>query len=245
MPQNKIGILIAQLGTPDAPTALALRKYLRQFLSDPRVIEFNRLAWWFILRIILLVRPRRSARLYQRIWTKEGSPLLVTSQSQVQKLQLELDRDFGPDKFQVILGMRYGNPSIPSAIDTLCNEGIDRILVFPMYPHYSGPTTASTYDEAFKYALNRRVVPTLRVVPPYFENPTYIRTLAESVKESLSQLEWQPEKVIVTYHGIPKRYVDNGDPYQKHCRATTGALVKEVGWEPDDYVMGFQSRFWS
>lgn len=245
MHNPKIGVLIAQLGTPEAPTPGALRRYLREFLADPRVIEFNRLAWWFILQIILLVRPRRSAKLYQRIWTEQGSPLLLTSNSVVRKLQAVLDRDFSAGRFKVALGMRYGQPAIASAIDDFCQLGVERVLIFPMYPQYSGPTTASTYDAAFKALLNRRVVPAVRVVPPYFRHPLYLNALAASIRDELAKLDWQPEKIIVTYHGVPKRYVTNGDPYQLHCGTTTCALAEELGWQPDDYVLSFQSRFGS
>lgn len=241
---QRTGVLIAQLGTPDAPTPSALRRYLRQFLGDPRVIEMNRVLWWLILHlIVLVVRPKKSAQLYRKIWTKEGSPLLVTSQAQVHKLQAALDRDCGKNRFRVILGMRYGNPSLAAAIDTLCRERVDRIVLFPMYPQYAGPTTASTYDEVFKHLLRRRVVPSLHVIPPYFDHPRYIESLANSVRESLMKLAWKPEKVLVTYHGVPKRYVDGGDPYQSHCTATTQALAAALAWGKEDYTMSFQSRF--
>ncbi|MGH7496606.1 MAG: ferrochelatase [bacterium] len=243
-PSPPIGVLIAQLGTPAAPTPSALRRYLRQFLSDPRVIEINRLLWWLILNlIVLVVRPKKSARLYQRIWTKEGSPLLSTSQAQVRKLQAALDRECGKNRFRVILGMRYGNPSLAAALDTLCREGVDRIVLFPMYPQYSGPTTASTYDEVCKHLLRRRVVPALHVIPPYYDHPHYLRALANSVRESLDELAWKPEKVVVTYHGLPQRYVDGGDPYYAHCASTTRALANELDWAQEEYLMCFQSRF--
>ncbi len=239
----KIGILLAQLGTPDAPTPKALRRYLRQFLSDPRVIELNRVLWWLILNlIVLVVRPRRSARLYQKIWTERGSPLLVISQSQVRQLQEELRREHG-DKFEVVLGMRYGQPSIPVAIEALCRKGVDGVLVFPMYPQYAAATTASTYDEVFKHLPKRRYVPALRVVRPYFDHSAYITTLAESVRASLGELAWQPEKILISFHGIPQRYADNGDPYPQHCEATVRLLAQELGWKDGDYIMSFQSRF--
>jgi ferrochelatase len=240
---RKIGILLAQLGTPDAPTAKALRRYLRQFLGDPRVIELNRVLWWLILNgIVLVTRPKNSAKLYQKIWTPEGSPLLVVSQSQARKLDEELQREHN-DKFEVVLGMRYGQPAIPSALDALCRKGVDGILVFPMYPQYAAATTASTYDEVFKYLPQRRYVPALRVAQPYFEHPAYIKALADSVRESLAQLTWQPEKILISFHGIPQRYADNGDPYPQHCEATVRNLAQALAWKASDYIMSYQSRF--
>lgn len=241
--KRKIGILLAQLGTPDAPTPKALRRYLRQFLGDPRVIELNRVVWWLILNlIVLVVRPRKSARLYQKIWTPNGSPLLVTSQAQAEKLEHALNQEHD-GRFKVVLGMRYGNPSIPTALETLCRETPEGILVFPMYPQYAAATTASTYDEVYKYLPKRRYVPALRMVRPYYDHPTYIRSLADSVRESLQQLDWQPEKTVISFHGIPKRYADMGDPYPQHCEATVRALARELGWQNGEYIMSFQSRF--
>ena len=258
MQNAKIGILLAQQGTPAAPTPSALRRYLRQFLGDPRVIEMNRFAWWLILSLtVLIVRPRRTARLYKKIWTKQGSPLLVASESQARRLEAELNHesrfsDLGfikdsrceyGDGFKVIVGMRYGAPAISTAIDSLCEAGVDRILVFPMYPQYAGPTTASTYDEVYKHLAKRRVVPALRVVRPFYAHPAYINALAESVRESLNQLEWQPEKVVISFHGIPKRYADSGDPYPHHCEVTVRELARQFGWQNGEYLMSYQSRF--
>src|SRR3954463_1034006 len=202
----RTGVLLAQLGTPDAPTPAALRRYLRQFLSDPRVVERNRLLWWFILRVLVLPRrPRRSAALYQRIWSDEGSPLLIISQSQARGLQAALDRH-EPDRFKVSLGMRYGRASIESAVRELREWGADRLLLFPMYPQYAGPTTASTYDEVFKQLSALRFVPALRVVPPYYAHAAYTEALAQSVREAITPLARPPEKILISFHGIPKRF---------------------------------------
>jgi protoporphyrin/coproporphyrin ferrochelatase len=240
--QHRVGVLFAQLGTPDAPTPAALRRYLRQFLSDPRVVERNRLLWWFILRLLVLPRkPRRSAALYQRVWTPEGSPLLVISRSQARGLEGALNQR-EPGRFKVALGMRYGSPSIESAIRELVDWGADRLLLFPAYPQYAGPTTASTYDEVFRLLSMRRSVPTLRVVPPYYVHTAYIEALAESVREAMSSRSRPPEKILVSFHGIPQSFVDCGDPYESHCEATARALAARAGWHEGTYVLAYQSR---
>jgi protoporphyrin/coproporphyrin ferrochelatase len=239
---DRIGVLLSNLGTPDAPTPSALRRYLRQFLSDPRVVERNRLLWWFVLRLIVLPRrPRHSAALYQRVWTPDGSPLLIISRSQARALEAELNRD-EPGRFKVALGMRYGSPSLASAVQELRDWGADRLLLFPMYPQYAGATTGSTYDEVFRLLSELRFVPTLRVVPPYYEHPAYIEALAESVRESTARLSQPPDKIVVSFHGIPQRYVDSGDPYASHCEATAQLLAARVGWENGAHLMSYQSR---
>ena len=244
MPQgtDRIGVLVAQLGTPDAPTPAALRRYLRQFLGDPRVVERNRLLWWFILRLLVLPRrPHRSAALYQRIWTRNGSPLLVISQSQARALDSALNRH-RPGRFKVALGMRYGNPSIESAVQALRDWGADRLLLFPLYPQYASATTGSTYDEVFRQLSMLRFVPALRVVPPYFAHAAYLEALAESVREATTALPRPPEKILVSFHGIPQRFVESGDPYASHCEATALSLAARAGWESGTYQICYQSR---
>jgi protoporphyrin/coproporphyrin ferrochelatase len=239
---RRIGVLLAQLGTPDAPTPAALRRYLRQFLGDPRVVERNRVLWWFILRLLVLPRrPRRSAALYQRIWTHDGSPLLVISRSQARGLEAELNRD-EPERFKVTLGMRYGSPSIASAVRELIDWGADRLLLFPLYPQYAGATTGSTYDEVFRQLARLRSVPALRVVPPYYAHAAYIESLAESVREATTPLPRPPDKIIISFHGIPQGMVDRGDPYASHCEATARSLAARAGWEEGTYLMAYQSR---
>jgi ferrochelatase len=239
---GRIGVLLAQLGTPDAPTPAALRPYLRQFLSDPRVVERNRVLWWFILRLLVLPRrPRRSAALYRRVWTPDGSPLLVISRSQARALDAELRRH-EPERFKVALGMRYGSPSIASAVRELVDWGADRLLLFPLYPQYAGATTGSTYDEVFSQLSMLRFVPALRVVPPYYTHTGYIEALAQSVREAMTPLPRPPDKIIVSFHGIPQRYVDSGDPYASHCEATARALAARAGWENGTYLISYQSR---
>jgi protoporphyrin/coproporphyrin ferrochelatase len=239
---HRIGVLLVQLGTPDAPTPTALRRYLRQFLSDRRVVERNRLLWWFILRLLVLPRkPRRSAALYQRVWTPDGSPLLVISRAQARALDAELRRH-EPDRLKVVLGMRYGSPSIASAVRELLDWGADRLLLFPLYPQYAGPTTASTCDEVFTQLSMVRVVPALRVVPPYFTHHAYIEALAESVREAMTAAPRPPDKVIISFHGIPQDMVDRGDPYASQCEATARSLAARAGLEQGTYLLSYQSR---
>ena len=235
-------MLLAQLGTPDAPTPAALRRYLRQFLSDRRVVERNRVLWWFVLRLLVLPRrPRQSAALYRRIWSRDGSPLLVISRSQARALEADLNRH-EPERFKVALGMRYGSPSIGSAVHELLDWGADRVLLFPLYPQYAGATTGSTYDEVFGQLSMLRFVPALRVVPPYYAHTAYIEALAQSVREAMTPLPRPPDRIIVSFHGIPQRYVDRGDPYASHCEATARSLAARAGWEDGTYLISYQSR---
>jgi len=245
---SKIGVLVAQLGTPETPTARALRPYLREFLSDPRVIDLHPLRWYPILYLfVLTLRPKRSAALYANIWTDEGSPLMVHSKAQTRGLQERLG-----DDYRVILGMRYGEPSIARAIGTLEQEGIDRILVFPMYPQFSCTTTGSIYDAVNRAACGRRcpwffdrkrLIPALRFVPPYYDHPAYIDALRQSVADEVARLDWTPDRYLITFHGIPKRYVDEGDPYRRQCEETRRLLAQALDLSDDQWVGGFQSRF--
>ena len=244
----KIGVLVAQLGTPQAPTARALRPYLRQFLSDPRVIDLHPLRWYPILYLFVLTRrPARSAALYANIWTDEGSPLMVHSQAQTRGLQERLG-----SAYRVVLGMRYGEPSIARAVQSLEQEGVERILVFPMYPQFSCATTGSIYDAVNRAALGRRCpwffdrkrqMPALRFVPPYADHPAYINALKQSVAAAVARLSWTPDRYLITFHGIPRRYVDEGDPYRRHCEETARQLAAALGLAEDEWISGFQSRF--
>ncbi len=240
--KDRIGVLIAQLGTPDAPTAGKLRPYLRQFLSDRRVIEVNRVLWWVLLNLVILVtRPRRSARLYKRIWSPEGSPLLVITKRQTQGVAERLKKQH--PNVSVEFGMRYGTPSLESAIDRLLEQGCSKILLFPMYPQYAAATTASAYDAVFPHILKRRWVPTLRVAEPYFAHPAYIRSLATVINEHIAKMEWKPEKLVLSYHGVPEKYVTKGDPYCCQCVETTGALLPALQYPREQVIHTFQSRF--
>jgi len=240
--KDKIGVLIAQLGTPDAPTPKALRPYLRQFLSDPRVIEVNRILWFFLLRCVILVtRPKRSARLYKRIWGKEESPLLTITRKQTEGVAKRLKAS--NPHIEVEFGMRYGKPSIEKGLDALIEKGCSKILLFPMYPQYSAATTASTYDVVFPHLLKRRWVPTLRVAEPYFAHPRYIEALAETINAHCESLPWKPERLVLSYHGVPEKYVAKGDPYCCQCLETTGALLPRLKMPQDEVIHTFQSRF--
>jgi ferrochelatase len=239
MKKPRAGILLAQIGTPDAPTPDALRRYLREFLGDPRVIEANRLTWWFVLNFIVLRRrPAESAALYRRIWTEEGSPLLVITLAQARGLQAALGNEA-----QVEAGMRYGNPGIPAALERLRRGGVDRLLVFPLFPQYSGTTTASAVDAVCAALARERVVPALRFVPPYAAHPAYIGALAAVAREELARLPWKPDRIVLSFHGIPRRYIENGDPYRSQAETTAGLLAAELGLAESEYLLTFQSRF--
>ncbi len=243
-----IGVLVAQLGTPDAPTPQAVRPYLKEFLSDMRVIDYSPFIWQPILRgIILNTRPRRSAKLYARIWLPEGSPLLVYSRQQAEGVQERLGTGF-----RVVLGMRYGNPSIASAIAALEAEGIDRIIVLPMFPQFSCTTTASIYDAVYAAAAGRRCplfherkrhVPTLRFIEPYYQHPAYIEAMRLHLSEQIAAQPQPPDRCVISFHGIPRRYVETGDPYRAQCERTARLLAEAMGWQPDEWQMCFQSRF--
>lgn len=240
--KDKIGVLIAQLGTPDAPTAPALRRYLGQFLSDRRVIEVNRILWWVLLNCIILVtRPKRSARLYARIWGKEGSPLFTITKKQADGVRSRLQAE--NRHIEVEFGMRYGKPSLESGLDRLIEKGCSKILLFPMYPQYAAATTASTYDAVFPHLLKRRWVPTLRVAEPYFAHPRYVDSLATVINEHLASLPAKPERLVLSYHGVPEKYVTKGDPYCCQCLETTAAVLPKLNVPKEMVIHTFQSRF--
>lgn len=237
-PAPKIGVLLTNLGTPDAPTASALRRYLREFLSDPRVIEIPRLAWMLILHgIILRTRPKKSAALYKGVWTSEGSPLLVISKQQQQAIQAELG-----DGYSVKLGMRYGNPSIASGLRELQKEGVRKIIVLPLYPQYAGPTTGSTFDAVAKELSQWRWVPELKFINNYCDDSLYIESLANSVGEYIEK-NGKPQKIIFSYHGTPKRNLELGDPYYCLCIKTTRLVTEKLNLDKNDCISSFQSRF--
>lgn len=238
---SRLGVLILQLGTPDAPTPAALRRYLRQFLWDVRVVDTPRPLWWLILNLLVLPRrPAKSARLYASVWTPEGSPLAVGTQAQADALaaRLGLSVDTPP---RVAVAMRYGNPSIESAIESLLARGCDRLIAFPMYPQYASATTGSSLEEVFRILGRRRVVPALRVVPPYFDDPAYIGALVDSARRHFSG--WVPDHIVLSYHGIPRRYAQLGDPYPSQCEATTRAFAEALGWPADRLTQSYQSLF--
>ncbi|MFO0879552.1 MAG: ferrochelatase [Gemmataceae bacterium] len=233
------GVLLIQLGTPDAPTGKALRPYLRQFLNDPRVIEYPRLPWWLILNLFILpTRPAKSAEKYARIWDPTtGSPLLHYTRRQTEELQKLFP------SLPVAFGMQIGNPPLADVLHDLIKKGVDRLIVLPMYPQYSATTTASATDTLFKALLHERRVPALRIVPPYFEHPAYIDALATIIREQVARLDWEPEHFVISFHGIPVRYAQAGDPYALHVKRTTRYLVQKLGWPRAKWTQTFQSLF--
>ena len=237
--QQKIGILITNLGTPDNPDPKSLRKYLKQFLSDKRVVDYNRLLWWFILNIIILnVRPRKSAKLYESIWTDKGSPLLVNMQSIVKKIQ---SRNEG---VQIQLGMRYGNPSIEEALNHFKNQNIYKILVLPLYPQAGSPTNSSTFDEISRVLNGWPWLPNLRFINGYHDHEDYITAISNSIKKSTSNCD-EIEKIIFSFHGMPVRYLNEGDPYYCFCHKTARLIAERLKLSADKYILSFQSRFGS
>ncbi len=237
-PASKTGVLLINLGTPDEPTTGALRRYLGEFLSDPRVIEVPKLIWWFILHgIILRVRPRKSAKLYSSVWTSEGSPLLSISRAQQTAIQAQLGQDYS-----VKLGMRYGNPSIASALRELQAEGVHKIKVLPLYPQYAAPTTGSSFDALADELKTWRWVPELHFLNNYCDHPLYIQALANSIREHMDN-NGVPEKIVFSYHGMPKRYLLAGDPYYCFCLKTTRLIQEQLGLDKSDCISSFQSRF--
>lgn len=215
MHQTKTGILLANLGTPDAPTPGAVKRYLRQFLSDKRVVDTSRLLWWPLLRgVILPIRSPRVAKLYQSVWMEEGSPLMVYSRRQQQALAARL-----PDT-PVALGMSYGSPSLASAVDDLLAQGVGHIVVLPLYPQYSCSTVAAVWDELARILAKKRAIPGISFIRDYAGHPDYIHALAASVRASFA-VHGEPDLLLLSYHGIPQRYANQGDDYPQRCRDTT------------------------
>ena len=235
--RQKTGVLICNLGTPETYKTKDVRRFLRQFLSDGRVIEIPKIIWWFILNgIILTLRPSKSAKLYKSVWTKEGSPLLVLSKKLTEKLKKSVG-----DSCEVELAMRYGNPSMESALMSLKNKNCRKLIVIPMFPQYSGTTTGSIFDEVARVLSKWRWVPSLSFVNSYHDHPEYINALVDSLSNHIKNNS--PQKIIFTYHGIPKRNFDLGDPYQCYCQKTTRLVAEKLNLEDDTYITTFQSRF--
>ncbi|MGO8908248.1 MAG: ferrochelatase [Bradyrhizobium sp.] len=240
---ERIGVLLVNLGTPDTADTRGVRVYLKEFLSDPRVIEDQGLLWKLVLNgIILRIRPARKARDYLKIWNSEKneSPLKTITRAQSDKLAAAISDH---DHVMIDWAMRYGNPSIASRIGALTAQGCDRLLVVPLYPQYSAATTATVCDEVFRVLGQMRAQPTLRVTPPYYDDPDYIEALAVSINAYLSRLPFQPEIILASFHGMPQKYVDKGDPYEMQCVATVESLRKRMGLDASKLLLTFQSRF--
>ena len=241
-PHGRTGLLLVNLGTPEGTDKKSMRKYLKQFLSDERVIEVSRPLWWLILNgIILNVRPKKSGALYDRIWLHDdpdGSPL-----RKITRLQAEhLAKTFKQDGLVVDYAMRYGEPSIPNQLQKLTDQGCTQIVVMPLYPQYAASTTATVNDELFRWMLDLRWQPAIRTVPPWHDNPTYISALANSVRTAVAE-HGTPDALVISFHGIPKRYHMSGDPYHCQCQKTTRLLKERLGWKDTDIITTFQSKF--
>ena len=240
---GKIGVLIVNLGTPEATSYWPMRRYLREFLSDRRVIEVNPLLWQVILNVFVLsTRPKKSGEAYAKIWnrSRNESPLKTVTRAQAEKVAQRLA---GVPGIVVDWAMRYGLPPIAERLDHLVVQGCDRMLLFPLYPQYAAATTATVQDKAFDALKTLRRQPALRTVPAYFDHPAYIDALAQSLQSHLQSLSWRPDKIIASYHGLPEDYVEKGDPYYEQCAATTRLLRERMGLGEGDLVMTFQSRF--
>jgi len=244
---GRIGVLIVNLGTPDATDAASVRRYLREFLSDARVIEDQSLVWKFVLNaIILTTRPRRKGRDYETIWNRElnESPLKTITRSQADKLRESMEEGRRTaSRVMVDWAMRYGNPSIDTRLNALVQAGCERIVLVPLYPQYAAATTATVCDAAFASLAKMRFQPALRVVPPYYDDPIYIEVLAGSIEATLKRMPEQPEMILASFHGIPKSYADAGDPYPQQCATTARLLRQRLGLDESRLMLTFQSRF--
>ncbi|GAC1625761.1 MAG: ferrochelatase [Nevskia sp.] len=238
----KTGVLLINLGTPEAPTISAIRRYLAQFLADPRVVEIPRLIWLPILYLFVLsLRPKRLTHAYAAVWTDEGSPLLAISRKQEKALRAALAAEYGGD-VPVALAMTYGTPSIPAALAELDARNVRRIVVLPLYPQYSGSTTAAAYDAVFAELRQRRWLPELQTIGSYHDHPSYIAALANSVRRHW-QAQGRGQHLLISFHGVPQRYVELGDPYYCQCQKTARLLAEALALAKDDYSVSFQSRF--
>lgn len=236
------GVLVTNLGTPEAPTASALRRYLGEFLADPRVVEVPRFIWWCVLHgVILRLRPRRSAAAYRKVWTDEGSPLMVIAKRQSTAIQDYLDANTA-EKYHVELAMRYGQPSIRSGLEKLLQSNAKRIIILPLYPQYSASTTASTLDAVGNVLKTWRNIPELHFVSHYHDAPDYIGALAESITEHWQQHQ-RAEKLLFSFHGIPQAYFEAGDPYYCECHKTARLVAEKLNLNETDWALTFQSRF--
>ena len=239
--EEPLGVLLVNLGTPDSPSVSDVRRYLREFLWDPRVVEVPRPIWWLVLNLVILTtRPRRSARAYAKVWTEEGSPLLVISKRQQAALQARMEEQ-GGTPVNVVLAMRYGRPAVASGLQALRDSGAKRVLVLPLYPQYSATTTAAIVDAVAEELRHWRELPELRFINDYHRHPAYIRALADSVRRYRT-LHGEPDKLLLSFHGIPQEYADAGDPYAEQCYRTADLLVAALDLPKDRWQLSFQSR---
>ncbi|MXQ12792.1 ferrochelatase [Microvirga makkahensis] len=242
---GRIGVLLMNLGTPEGTTYWPMRRYLKEFLSDRRVIETPRLLWWPILNLIILTkRPSAKGRDYASIWNNEldEGPLKTITRNQAEKVTAHL-KSIAGDKISVDWAMRYGKPEVRERIQALLDQGCDRILLVPLYPQYAAATSATACDQAFRALMDMRWQPTVRVSPPYHDDPVYIESVVASMKQELAKLTFEPEVILVSFHGVPKEYLLKGDPYHCHCAKTWRLMREAFGWPADKFRMSFQSRF--
>jgi ferrochelatase len=238
--RERIGLLLINLGTPEGTSYRPMRRYLKEFLSDRRVIEINPVAWWFILNgVILTTRPKRSGHAYEKIWNRERneSPLKTITRSQSQKLAAQLSG------LTIDWAMRYGLPPIAERLTVIKKAGCDRILLFPLYPQYSASTTASVLDKCYEVLQGMRWQPAIRTVPPYYDDQAYIDAIARSLETEIASLSWQPDLILASFHGLPESYVAAGDPYRLHCEETVRLLRRRLNLPDDKLALVFQSRF--
>ncbi len=244
--RGKTGVILINLGTPDAPTSSAVRRYLAEFLSDPRVVEIPKLVWMLILHgIILRTRPAKSAALYKEVWTEKGSPLMDITRQQTEKLASyfkENGTSQAEQDVSVEFCMRYGNPSVSDTLKRMHSEGVDKMVVLPLYPQYAAPTTGSVFDAIAKEFTSWRYMPSLHFINTYHDNPDFIHALVESIKRDF-EVNGQPQKLVMSYHGMPERNLHLGDPYYCFCMKTTKLVVEQLGLTEDQYIATFQSRF--
>ncbi len=242
VPKQKIGVLLLNLGTPDATDYWSVRRYLKEFLSDPRVIETNKFLWWPILNLVILsFRPQKSGHAYAQIWDKEKneSPLRVITREQTENLAQRL----AGEDIMVEFAMRYGNPSTRSVLEKMQQAGCQRILLVPLYPQYSATTTATANDKAFDALKTMRWQPAVRTAPAYFDSPDYIKALGDSIRDGVAKLDFEPDLVVTSYHGMPVDYLQKGDPYHCQCYKTTRLVREYLGWDKSKLMVTFQSRF--
>ena len=238
----RIAVLLVNLGTPDEPTAPAVRRYLKQFLSDPRVIEIPKFLWAIILNLFVLPsRPKRVAEAYASIWDGD-SPMRNILNAQVEMLDKRLADRAAPFRVSVHAAMSYGNPGLPDVMDQLRSEGVDHFVMLPVFPQYSATSTGAVYDAITKWSLKQRNLPNITIVKDYFAHPLYIKALADSIRR-FQAVHGKPERLMFSFHGIPQPYADKGDPYPKRCKCTAAQVAHELGLNPDEWIISFQSRF--
>ena len=237
-----IGILLSNLGTPEAPTEHAVKLFLKEFLSDPYVVDIPKLIWYPILNgIVLRTRPQKTAEAYRKIWTESGSPLLKISQEQTNAIQVQLDNSF-PKQFKAVLGMRYGSPALSSALQTLEQAGVNRIIVLPLYPQYSSTTTGSTFNAIEEYISDSEWQPELMTIDSYYDNNQYIDALASSILKYWDK-NGRNERLLFSFHGLPEKCITKGDPYKIQCETTARLVAQELGLSAEKWQLCFQSRF--